>query len=168
METNKKVRGTLYITQGAMIAAIYVVLTVLINAFDLANGAIQVRISEALCVLPVFTPAAVPGLFIGCLISNIVTGAMAPDIIFGSLATLLGAFGTYFLRNSKFVYTLPPVIANVVIIPLVLKFAYDMEGAYWFFALTVGAGEVISICILGFILKNALWKYRRQIFRMEV
>lgn len=163
----KKMNKALFITQAAMIAALYVVLTVFINAFDLASGAIQVRISEALCVLPVFTPAAVPGLFIGCLISNTVTGAMAPDIIFGSMATLIGAFGTYILRNSKFVYTLPPVLANAIVVPFVLKFAYQLGDAYWYLALTVGAGEVLSICVLGFLLKNALWGYRKQIFRVE-
>ena len=81
---NKKV---LRITQAAMIAAIYVVLTVFISAFNLASGAIQVRISEALTILPVFTPEAIPGLFLGCLISNLVTGCMPLDVVFGSLAT---------------------------------------------------------------------------------
>ncbi len=76
-----------------MIAAIYIVMTMFINTFNLASGTIQVRISEALTVLPFFTPAAVPGLFIGCLLSNLLTGAMLPDVIFGSLATLLGALG---------------------------------------------------------------------------
>ncbi|MBQ1901647.1 MAG: QueT transporter family protein, partial [Lachnospiraceae bacterium] len=131
------------------------------------SGAIQVRISEALCVLPVFTPAAVPGLFVGCLISNTVTGAMLPDIVFGSMATLIGAYGTYILRKSKFIYTLPPVLANAIVVPCVLKLAYQLGDAYWYLALTVGAGEVLSICVLGFILKNALWGYRKQIFRVE-
>ncbi|SEI43066.1 Uncharacterized membrane protein [Lachnospiraceae bacterium A10] len=163
----KGMNKALFITQAAMIAAIYVVLTVFINAFDLASGAIQVRISEALCVLPVFTPAAVPGLFVGCIISNTVTGAMAPDIVFGSMATLIGAMGTYILRKSKFVFTLPPVIANAIIVPIILKFAYGMGDAYWYLVATVGAGEILSICVLGFILKKAIWGYRKQIFRVE-
>ena len=79
------------LTQGALIAALYTALTYLINYFGLANGAIQVRISEALTILPVFTPAAIPGLFIGCLLSNLLTGAAIWDIVFGSLASLLGA-----------------------------------------------------------------------------
>ena len=74
------------LTQGALIAALYTALTYLINYFGLANGAIQVRISEALTILPVFTPAAIPGLFIGCLLSNLLTGAAIWDIVFGSLA----------------------------------------------------------------------------------
>ena len=86
---NKKV---LYLVHGAVIAALYVVLTMLANALGLANYAIQVRFSEALTILPVFTPAAIPGLFLGCIISNTMTGCMLLDIIFGSLATLIGAF----------------------------------------------------------------------------
>ena len=88
---NKKV---LLIVQAALIAAIYVVLTYFISAFNLASGAIQVRISEALTILPVFTPAAIPGLFIGCLLSNLLTGCMPLDVVFGSLATQIGACGT--------------------------------------------------------------------------
>ena len=158
-------RKVLLLCQGAMIAAIYVALTVFINAFGLANGAIQIRISEALCILPIFTPAAIPGLFVGCVLSNIITGCAIYDIVFGSLATLLGAIGTYYLRKTKFLFTLPPVIANGVIIPLVLRFAYKMPDAYWFLVVTVCAGEVISVCILGMILKADLWKERMFIFR---
>ena len=84
----------LFMAQAAMIAALYIVLTFIANAFGLANYAVQVRFSEALTVLPYFTPAAIPGLFIGCLLSNILTGCALPDIVFGSLATLLGALGT--------------------------------------------------------------------------
>ena len=92
---NKKV---LFITQGAVIAAIYVVLTYIVSLLGLTNGVIQVRLSEALTILPVFTPAAIPGLVVGCVISNILTGAVIWDVIFGSLATLIGAIGTYMLR----------------------------------------------------------------------
>ena len=155
---NKKV---LFIVQAALIAALYVVLTLVINTFNLASGAIQVRISEALTILPFFTPAAI-------------TGASIFDIVFGSLATLLGGIGTYLLRKHKFLCTLPPVIANVLIIPWVLRYAY---GLIWmwngkdlsipFYMLTVGAGEVICCCVLGSILLNALYPARRVIFRNE-
>ena len=77
---NKKV---LFITQGAVIAAIYVVLTYIVSLLGLTNGVIQVRLSEALTILPVFTPAAIPGLVVGCVISNILTGAVIWDVIFG-------------------------------------------------------------------------------------
>ncbi|MBP5595616.1 MAG: QueT transporter family protein [Pseudobutyrivibrio sp.] len=154
----------LKITQGAMIAALYVVLTWIANALGLANGAIQVRFSEALCILPIFTPAAIPGLFVGCLLANILNGCVIWDIIFGSIATLIGAFGTYFLRKTKFVFTLPPVISNAVIVPFVLRYAYGVGDAHWYLVATVAAGEIISVCILGLILKLGLWKYRKYIF----
>lgn len=154
-----------FITQAAVIAAIYVVLTLAINAFDLANGAIQVRISEALTILPFFTPAAIPGLFVGCLLSNFLTGAPIWDVVFGSLATLLGAVGTYILRRQKWLAPIPPVIANILIIPLVLHFAYGLPGGIPFFMLTVGVGEIISCGILGMLLLFLLQKYRHVIFQ---
>jgi uncharacterized membrane protein len=154
-----------YIVQAAMIAAIYVVLTVLISTVNLASGAIQVRISEALTILPYFTASAIPGVTIGCFIANIVTGASIFDIVFGSLATLLGAIGTYMLRRHRFLCTLPPVISNMIIIPFVLRYAYGLsmvigghDLAIPFYMVTVGAGEVICCCVLGTILLNALLK----------
>ena len=162
-----KKKNVIRLTQAAMIAAIYVVLTYFISAFGLASGAIQVRLSEALTILPVFTPAAIPGLFVGCLLSNLLTGCMALDVIFGSIATLIGAVGTYLLRKTKFAFTLPPVISNAIIVPIVLKNVYGLQDAAWYLVLTVGAGEVISVCILGMILKKVLWKYRNVIFKEE-
>ena len=152
----------LIIVQSGAIAAIYVVLTLFIAAFNLANGAIQVRISEALTILPYFTSAAIPGLTIGCLISNILTGCAVPDIIFGTLATLIGAVGSRLLKRNRYLCSLPPIISNTLIIPLVLKYAYDLEGAYLFFAATVGAGEIISCLILGQLLLTALKPISRR------
>ena len=160
---NKKV---LFIVQAALIAAIYVVLTYFISAFNLASGAIQVRISEALTILPVFTPAAIPGLFIGCLLSNLLTGCMPLDVVFGSLATLIGAIFTWSLRNkSKFLAPVPPVVANIIVVPFVLKYAYMVPLPIPFMMLTVGVGEVISAGVLGLILYGALNKYRGIIFK---
>ena len=158
---------TLFIIQSAMIAALYVVLTALAAGFDLASGAIQVRFSETLTVLPFFTPAAVPGLAIGCLLANILTGSALPDIIFGTLATLIGALGTYALRGHRFLCTIPPVLANALIIPFVLRYAYGTPGAIWFLAITVGAGEVICCILFGSILISALLPYRHKIFASE-
>ena len=152
-----------FLTQAAMIAAIYVVLTFVANAFGLANYAVQVRFSEALTILPIFTPAGIPGLFIGCLISNILTGCAIPDIIFGSLATLIGAFGTRALKSNRFLAVLPPIAANAIIVPLILKYDYGLEPL-WFSFLTVTAGEIISCGVLGLLLAFALNKYRKQIF----
>ena len=161
----KKSKNTIYLTQAAVIAALYVVLTLLANTLGLANYSIQVRFSEALTILPIFTPAAIPGLYIGCLLSNILTGCIFWDIIFGPIATLLGAIGTYLLRKkSKWVATLPPIISNTLIVPFVLSFAYKFEGSLPYFMLTVGIGEILSCGVLGLILYSALYKYRKHIF----
>ena len=158
-------RRVKYITQAAMIAAIYVVLTLFISAFNLASGAIQIRISEALTVLPAFTPAAIPGLFIGCLISNLISGGMLLDVIFGSLATLIGALGTYLLRKWKWAIPVPPILANILIVPIVLAYVYHFPGGVPYFMLTVGIGEIISCGVLGMIVYNILAKYRNVIFK---
>ncbi|MBQ8858035.1 MAG: QueT transporter family protein [Lachnospiraceae bacterium] len=158
-------KRVLFITQAAMIAAIYVVLTLFVSALNLASGAIQVRISEALTILPAFTPAAIPGLFIGCLFSNLMSGCMLWDVIFGSLATLLGAVGTYLLRNWKWAVPIPPIVSNILIIPFVLTYVYHLPGGVPYFMLTVGIGEILSCGVLGILLYNILSRYRNVIFR---
>ena len=162
---NKKV---LFIVHAAVTAALYVVLTLTANALGLANYAVQVRFSEALTILPVFTPAAVPGLFIGCLLSNFLTGCLPWDIALGSIATLIGAFGTYMVRNSrfKFLAALPPIAANTLIVPFVLAYVYRFDGSIPYFMLTVGAGEIISCGILGLLLRSVLQRYRKYIFSL--
>ena len=158
-----KNKGTKFITVSAIIAALYVVLTMLANAMGLANFAIQVRFSEALTILPIFTGAAIPGLFIGCLISNLISGCVIWDIVFGSIATLIGAFGTYFLKKYKFLPFVPPIVANSLIVPFVLVYAYRIEGTLLFFMLTVAIGEIISCGVLGYFLRNGLEKYGKHI-----
>lgn len=159
-----KNKNITFMTQAAMIAAIYVVLTYVFAPFSF--GEIQVRISEALTILPVFTPAAIPGLFVGCLIGNILGGAILPDIIIGSIATLIGAFFTYQLRNrNQFLAPLPPVIANTVIVPFVLYYGYGVTLPIPFMMLTVGVGEVLSCGVLGMVLYFALKKYKNIVFR---
>lgn len=153
----------LFMAQAAMIAAIYVVLTIIFAPFGF--GEVQVRISEALTILPVFTPAAIPGLFIGCFISNMI-GGILPDMIFGSLATLIGAVFTWKLRNkSKFLAPLPPILANTIIVPFVLHYGYQILLPIPFMMLTVGIGEVISCGVLGMIMYGALNRYRHAIFK---
>lgn len=160
-------KKVLFITQAALIAAIYTVLTWLVNLLGLANGAIQIRLSEALTILPVFTPAAIPGVAIGCLLSNILTGCAFYDIVFGTLASLIGAVGTYLLRRFKWLAPLPPIIANTLIIPWVLKLVYQAPGTMQYFMLTVGIGEVISCGVLGLILLSALGRYKNVIFETK-
>ena len=153
-----------YVCQSGLIAALYTVLTVFVGAFGLASGAVQFRVSEALCVLPFFTPAAIPGLTIGCLISNLLTGCLWQDILFGTFATLIGALGARMLRKVFWLVPLPTVVANTVIVPFVLAYAYHMEGGLPFLMLTVGAGEILSAYVLGIVLLLALKKYPKALF----
>jgi len=158
-----KNKNVLFMTQAAMIAAIYVVLTYVFA--PISFGEVQIRVAEALTILPVFTPAAIPGLFIGCLIGNILGGAIIPDIVFGSIATLIGAIFTYMLRNqNRFLAPLPPILSNTVIVPFVLRYGYGVALPIPFMMLTVGVGEIVSCGILGMVVYMALYKYRNSIF----
>ena len=160
-----KTNKSRYVASAALIAALYVVLTTISSLMGLSSGVIQVRFSEALTILPAFTPAAIPGLFIGCLISNIIAGGVIWDVIFGSVATLIGAVGTYLLKRKKWLVPLPPILANMAIVPLILIFAYGVPDSYWFTLITVGAGEIISCGIFGMILYFAINKYGKDIFK---
>ena len=159
--TQKRVR---YITLSATIAALYVVLTLISAAFGLSSGAIQLRISEALCVLVAFTPAAIPGLTVGCLISNLIASANILDIVFGTFATFLGALGGYYLRKRKWLITLPTLLSNVIIVPLVIFYGFGVKDmALPLVALTVGIGEFLSATVLGTGLLLILQKYNFKI-----
>ena len=156
---NKKL---VFICQAAVIAALYVVLTYVFSAF--ASGVIQVRVSEALTILPAFTPAAIPGLVIGCLLSNTLTGCVLLDIIFGSVATLIGALGSYALRRHTWLVPIPPIVSNMIIVPFVLRYAYGATDAFPFMIATVGAGEIISCYLLGMLLYGVLKKMNHSLF----
>ena len=156
-------RNSVYqMAYGASIAAVYIVLTGLVA--PIAFGPVQFRVSEALCILPYFTPAAVPGLFLGCLLSNLLYGAAAMDVVFGSLATLIGALGSYALRRNRWLVWLPPVIANTVIIPWVLRFAYGSQDLIPVAMVTVGIGELLAIGVLGNLLLLTLERYKGFLF----
>jgi uncharacterized membrane protein len=157
---NKKVQ---FITQGAVIAAIYVVLVLIFDTFSF--GPIQFRIAEMLTIMPYFTPAAIPGLFVGCLIANIIGGGLIWDIVFGSIATLIGAIGSYLVRKNKWLVPLPPIIANMVIVPFVLKYAYGYDGLLVYFMFTVGLSEIIVCGIIGMALLTVMAKNREHIFK---
>lgn len=144
---------------AGMIAAIYVALTMLSALMGLSSGAIQLRLSEAMCLLPLILPEAIVGLTLGCALANFITGCAVWDIVFGSVATLIGAVGAYLLKRLpekyEFVATIPTVLANAIIVPFVLKWAYGIEDGYWFLFATVGIGEVLSAGVLGtFLYKN--------------
>ena len=160
MKENK----VLFMSQAAMIAAIYVVLCI---AFaPISYGAIQVRVAEALTILPYFTPAAIPGLFIGCLIANFAGGSIMIDVIIGSLATLLGAIGTWLLRKkSRYLAPLPPILTNTLLVPYLLRYGYGEPLPIPFLMATVGIGEIAACGIMGLVVLTVLNKYRKYIFR---
>lgn len=149
-----KDKKVLFMVQAAAIAAIYVVLVFIFE--PISFGPIQFRIAEALTILPFFTSAAIPGLFIGCFLGNFLGGAIIADVILGSIATLIGAVGSYLLRKKPWLVPLPPILANTIIVPFVLKFGYGMEEAIPYMMLTVGASEVIICGIAGLALLFAL------------
>jgi uncharacterized membrane protein len=152
-----------WITQAAIVGALYVVLTELFA--PISFGEVQIRIAEALTILPFFTPAAIPGLFIGCLLANFLGGAVIWDVVFGSLATLIGAVGAYYLRKNRWLVPVPTVLANSIVVPFVLRYAYGVNLPIPLMAVSVGAGEIVGAYILGEILLTALQPVRGSIFR---
>ncbi len=156
---NKRTFPVRRLVEGGIIAALYVVFTYVSYTMNLSGQlAVQLRLSEALTVLPYFTVAAVPGLTIGCLLANLLTGSAIWDVIFGTLATLIGAIGTYLLRKYRYAASIPPILANTIIIPFVLKLAYQLPDAGWLLALSVFLGELICCGVLGTILQTVLIK----------
>ncbi|MFO7262619.1 MAG: hypothetical protein A6D91_02995 [Bacillaceae bacterium G1] len=132
------------IAKAAIIAALYVVLTLAFAPFS--YGPIQVRVSEMLTVLPIFFIEAIPGLFIGCLLANVLGGLGLWDIIGGSLVTLLAAIGTYWLRRTWFAYACP-IVANAFLVSAYLAPMFGVP--YWITALYIGLGEAIAVCAFG-------------------
>lgn len=152
---------TLHLTRAALIAALYVVLTFLSQIFGLASGVIQFRLSEALTVMPLFYKEAVPGLWIGCILANILTGCAFWDVVFGSVATLLGALGTYYIgRKKPALGPVFPILTNVLIVPAVLQYVYGVKDSYWFLMITVGVGEIACCGIMGW----TLYKVYKKIY----
>ena len=148
---------TLYLTRAALIAALYVVLTFVSQMFGLASGAIQIRLSETLTIMPLIFKEAIPGLWIGCLVANILTGCAFWDVVFGTLATYLGALGTYYIgRKIPVLGPVFPILSNMIIVPWILQFVYGVKESYFFLAVTVGIGEVICCGLLGWALYKAL------------
>jgi uncharacterized membrane protein len=153
----KKTGSALYLAQAAVIAALYIVLTVLLA--PISYGLVQVRVAEALTVLPVLTPVAVPALFIGCLIANIFGGLGLVDILGGSTITLLAAFATYSLRHRPDVIPLlPPVLFNAFLLSIYLHVI--LKVPYWLMVLSIGAGQTVAVYGLGLPLLRYLKKRR--------
>ncbi len=152
------------LARGAIIAAVYALLTIFLA--PISSGLIQCRVAEAMCVLPYFTFAAVPGLFIGCILANLLTGAPAYDVIFGSLATLLAAYITYLMRKRapKWIAPLPSVLINALVVGALLAYVYDVGVGYWVAAGYVAAGQAIACFALGLPLLTLLDRYRGRLF----
>ena len=151
------------VATAGIIAALYVGLGFLV--LNLASGVIQVRFAEVLTVMPVFTAAGIPGVTIGCFLFNLLSGAAVGDVIFGTLATLIGAVGTRLLRKkSPYLAVLPPILANTLIVPFVLRYCYGMEDAIWFMMVTVCAGEIVAAGILALLLRRLLETSEKQLF----
>lgn len=154
----KRSRKVQFLIQAAVIAAVYAALTLALAPF--AYGVMQIRVSEALTILPLFTPAAVPGLFVGCILANLIGPYGILDVISGSIATLLAAVVSYKLRHHKMLVPLPPVIANALIVGLMLPYVYQVPIAPALSILWVGIGEAIACYGLGLPLMKLLEKYK--------
>ena len=147
--------------KAGIIASIYVVLVIVFSYSSF--GPIQFRIAEMLTILPMFTPAAVPGLFIGCLLANFLGGAVILDIIFGSLATLVAAYLSYKLRKRDWLVPVPPVIINAVVVGFILKYVYAEAASIWVLMGSVFLGQMVAAYGLGMILIKALKPFRKYI-----
>jgi len=151
-----------YLTESAIIASIYVLFTIIFA--PISYGLFQVRISEALTVLPAYTKAAIPGLFVGCLIANVIGGNGLPDIIFGSLSTLIAAFLSYKMPK-RYLVPLPPVLINALVIGCVLSCVLNIPIHIAFF--WVGIGQFIACYGLGYLLMIQLDKYKDKLFKNQ-
>ena len=143
---------TMFIVRSAVIAALYAALTLAL--YPISFGAVQFRVSEALTLLPIVMPEAIPGLFVGCLVSNLIGSATPWDIIFGSLATLIAAILTYATRRNKILAAFWPVICNTVIVGLVLALTLNLPV---FLTMgEVGLGELVVVYTVGMAMLAAL------------
>ena len=156
----KKLLTTRSLCVSAVIAALYAAMTLLLA--PISYGPIQLRLSEAMTLLPILLPQAVPGLFVGCLIANLYTG-MLTDIIFGSLATLLSAIGTYLLRKKPVLAAACPVAANAVIVGLVLSMSFNLPVALTM--LEVGIGELGAV-LLGMLILSGIKRAKIDLSRL--
>ena len=152
------------LTQGAVIAALYAVLTLVFA--PISFGPLQLRLAEILTILPMFTPAAIPGLFLGCALANLLGGAVVLDVVFGALATLLGALGGWLLRKNRWLVPLPAVAANGVIVPFVLRYGYGVDLPIPLMMLYVAAGEILGCYVLGELLASVILR-RGGLFARE-
>ncbi|MDR1029152.1 MAG: QueT transporter family protein [Clostridiales Family XIII bacterium] len=163
MNREKKKLSLRFWVQAAVIGGVYAALTMALA--PISYGPIQVRVSEALTILPYFTPAAIPGLFVGCFVANTISFYGVPDMVFGSLATLAGAFLSYRLRARPWLVPLPPIVVNGAVIGAMLYFVYGVPPSLPIDMAWVALGECLSCCALGYPLLKYL-KRHEGIFRL--
>lgn len=150
--------------QAALIAAVYVVIVV--SFAPLSSGLFQLRFSEALTILPALTTAAIPGLFVGCLLGNLLVGAPFVDVVFGSLATLAAAYLSYKLKDRKWLVPLPPVLVNAVVVGIIVRYVYQAPATLFACMAWVAAGQLIACYVMGLPLLAILGRYKEKIFRL--
>lgn len=145
----KYFRNTRFLVQASLIAAIYTALCLILHPISFGFAGIELRVSEALTLMPVIMPAAVPGLFIGCLLANLLGGATMLDVVFGSLTTLVAAVLTRKCRNRPVLAAFWPVILNAVVIGALLRYAYGVAMPLWLCMVSIGAGQAVACYALG-------------------
>ena len=153
------------LARSGVTAALYALLTLALA--PISYGLVQCRVSEAMCVLPWFSSAAVPGLFAGCLLANLIAGAPLYDVVFGSLATLLAALLTRWMRRcglSRYLAPLPSVVLNAVIVGTLLYYVYELPVSLPLAMLSVGAGQAVACYGLGIPLLLALERFGGKLF----
>lgn len=156
-------KKTVFLVQASLIAAVYAVITIALA--PISYGQIQVRVAEALTILPAFTPAAIPGLFVGCIVANLYGGGGIIDIVFGSLATLFAAYLSYKMPK-KLLVPLPPIIVNGIVVGYILNYLYGLPLLITMGWITIG--QTVACYGFGYPLMIILEKYKDKIFNYGV
>jgi len=155
-----------FLIQASLIAAIYTALCLILHPISFGFGGVELRVSEALTLLPVLTPAAVPGLFVGCLLANLLGGATILDIVFGSLTTLAAALLTRKLRKWPTWAAVPPVLFNAVVVGALLKYAYGVALPLYICMLSIGLGQAVACFGIGLPMMKMMCRIPEKYFRV--
>lgn len=175
---DNKLKKRRFIAEAIIIAALYVLLTMISDLFGMATGPLRFRISEALCVLTYYTGAAVPGLFVGSFISNalfafkgasevayVIPPSTMLDVLFASLTTLVAAIISFCIRKSKWFVPAPNIILTMFSVPYIYIYVRRFEDySFWKYFFMTGIGEVVTTGLLGIALLLALEDYKEKLF----
>ena len=152
------------LVQASLIAAVYTALCMILHPISFGFGGVELRVSEALSLLPMMTPAAVPGLFVGCLLSNLLGGATMLDVVFGSLTTLAAAVLTRKWRSRPLLAALPPVLMNAVVIGALLRYAYGVAMPLGLCLASIGRGQAAACYAIGLPLMKLFRRMPKKYF----